>query len=100
MKTTLVMRGDPDPEGSGFGSEDVCIPNRIRLSTTICSTICPAVRLPFTPLMPLAQNVQPTGHPTCELTHAVRRSASGIITVSAFAPSSQDKNNFSVPSEL
>src|SRR3982751_1112594 len=50
--------------------------------------------------MPLAQNVQPTGHPTCELTHAVRRSASGIMTVSALAPSGHVSRSLSVPSLL
>ena len=60
--------------------------------------------------MPLAQNRQPTGQPTCELTQAVRRSASGIITVSAaellqaaslpFRTGCQVSRSFSVPSVL
>ena len=58
------------------------------------------VRFPLTPLIPLAQNVQPTGQPTCELTHAVRRSSSGIITVSALAPFGQLRSSFCVPSLL
>src|SRR5437879_1275955 len=53
-----------------------------RFNSTTCSTICAEVRFPFTPFTPLAQNLHPTGQPTCELTHAVLRSASGIITVS------------------
>ena len=57
-------------------------------------------QVPFTPLMPLAQNLQPTGQPTCELTQAVRRSPSGIMTVSACAPSGQLSSSLRVPSEL
>src|SRR5580765_5529846 len=73
---------------------------RIRLSRKICSTICAADRFPLTPLIPLAQKRQPTGQPTCELTHAVRRGPSGIITVSALAPLGHVRRSFSVPSEL
>ena len=65
-----------------------------------CSTIWAAERLPFTPLMPLAQKRQPTGQPTCELMHAVRRSPSGIMTHSATLPSGQVSKSFCVPSLL
>src|SRR6187549_1284837 len=101
MKTTLVIRGSRSgarPSPRETGGPDFARSIWFRRKT--CSTIWAAVKLPLTPFIPLAQNLQPTGQPTCELTQAVRRSASGIITVSALEPSSQDKNNFSVPSEL
>ena len=72
----------------------------MQIEPEICSTICAADRFPLTPLIPLAQNLQPTGQPTCELTHAVRRSPSGIITVSALPPFGQVSSSFAVPSEL
>src|SRR5437763_1144686 len=58
--------------------------------------------------MPLAQKRHWTGQPTWELTHAVRRGPSGIITVSALGgaageasgPADHSRSSFSVPSEL
>src|SRR5947209_6661399 len=93
MKTTFVIS-----DGGGDGPLTLTLSAGVpgargsfstRFSQYTCSTICAAVRFPFTPLMPLAQNLQPTGQPTWELTQAVRRSASGIMTVSAVAPFGQ-----------
>ena len=80
-----------------------------------CSTIRPRVRLPSSPPIPLAQNLQPTGQPTWLLTHAVLRSGFGIIThsvvrsvlglftigscdVARLDESGHANNNFCVPS--
>ncbi len=47
-----------------------------RCSSSICSTISPAVRLRATPSRPLAQNTQPMAQPTCVLMQIVRRGPS------------------------
>src|SRR5258706_16124954 len=74
--------------------------DRQQFNTYTCSTICAADRFAFPPSMPLAQNLHPTGHPTCELTHAVLLAPSGMRTVSAFFPSGQVSSSFVVPSVL
>src|SRR5258706_1561211 len=73
---------------------------RRQFNTYTCSTIWAADRFAFTPSIPLAQNLHPTGHPTCELTHAVLLAPSGMMTVSAFFPSGQVSSSFVVPSVL
>jgi hypothetical protein len=56
MKTTLLIRPTPSR----------------RDNRHTCSTIRPAERLPSSPPMPVAQNLHPTGQPTCDEMHAVR----------------------------
>ena len=56
---------------------------------TICSTIWSAVRLPFTPLIPLAAEFAADGATNLGTDARGCRSPSGIITVSADAPLAQ-----------
>jgi hypothetical protein len=50
------------------------------LPASTWATISPAVRFRPNPIVPVAQNAQSSGHPTCVETHSVRR----------FCPSSPD----------
>src|SRR5688572_7096969 len=62
-----------------------------------CSTISPGVRLRMSPSSPDAQKTQATGQPTCVETQTVRRSSSGISTVSIDLPSESLSTHARVP---
>ena len=51
------------------------------------TTNLPLLKLPRKPLVPVAQNVQPMAHPTCEETHRVARVPWRMITASTLSPS-------------
>ena len=51
-----------------------------RLACANCSTISPALKFPSSPSVPVAQNVHPILHPTCDDTHSVVRPLACRIT--------------------
>ena len=71
-------------------------------SDTTWSTISCGARLRANPPLPVAQNVQRMGQPTCEETHAVSRclpfSVAGMPTVSTTRSSASRSNSLAVPS--
>jgi hypothetical protein len=69
-----------------------------RAQTKTCSAISRAFRFLLIPSSPVAQNVQPIGHPTCVEMHTVRLAFSGIITVSIAWSSRVWNRYFLVPS--
>ncbi len=63
-----------------------------------CPTISPAVRLRTSFCVPVWQNAQPMGQPTCDDTHNAPRSSSGMCTHSTSCPSSNFTSHLRVPS--
>ena len=68
---------------------------RARQSWSIISAVS---RLRVKPSLPVAQNEQSSGHPTCVETQSVRRCSSGMRTASTIAPSAARSASFRVPS--
>ena len=62
--------------------------------------ISAALRLRLKPCRAVAQKVQSRAQPTCEETHSVARSPSGMYTVSMALPSSRRITHLRVPSLL
>src|SRR3954464_6091560 len=59
-------RHAPSPSFARDRGDGWTAPLIATFSANTCSTICAPVRFPFTPFIPLAQNLQPTGQPTWE----------------------------------
>jgi len=64
----------------------------------IWATISAAVRLRTSRWVPVWQNEQLSVQPTCEETHKVPRSSSGMWTVSTSCPSAKRNSHLRVPS--
>ena len=62
------------------------------------ATISAAVRLRTSRWVPVWQNEQLSVQPTCEETHKVPRSSSGMWTVSTSCPSGKRNSHLRVPS--
>mmetsp|Transcript_2866 Transcript_2866/g.8711 ORF Transcript_2866/g.8711 Transcript_2866/m.8711 type:complete len:280 (-) Transcript_2866:247-1086(-) len=93
-----LSMGSPMPINTTF---DTLRPMRSSTVNT-WSTISYVCRLRAKPPLPVAQNVQRSGQPTCELTHAVSRWRSdlsaGMATVSTSRLSASRSRYFCVPS--
>ena len=80
-----------------FVSGDGHSPNASRAIIT-WPTISAGSRLRTRRCVPVWQNLQVSVQPTCEETHSVPRSSSGMWTVSASCPSTKRSSHFLVPS--
>ncbi|KJR41349.1 hypothetical protein MCHI_002753 [Candidatus Magnetoovum chiemensis] len=79
-------------------SDGVCRSTSRRTEMT-CSNISKGVRFLLNPIEPVRQNLHPIAQPACEEIHSVRRSLSGIRTLSIVCLSSRLKRYFFAPSD-
>ena len=71
---------------------------KVRLAIHSWPIISATVKLRLNPWRAVEQKVQSKAQPTCEDTHKVPRSSSGINTVSMALPSAKRKTHLQVPS--
>ena len=98
MNTTLVTAADASAARNATASVSPFPFAAANLrACASCSRISPEVRFPSSPSVPVAQNVHPILHPTCEETHSVFRPPScRMSTDSTRWPSCSFTTNFAV----
>ncbi len=102
IMTTLVtgLGVAPSEEASRrYGRPSRAISSSRRLATQSWPRISATARSRLNPERPVEQKPQSSAQPTCEDTHSVPRSSSGMKTVSMPLPMPTSKSHFTVPSD-
>ena len=93
-KASMLPKGSPIPIKTRLVIRS--LGSRRSWAVSTCSMISNGFKLRFNPIVPVRQNPQSRVQPTCVDTQRVKRSSSGISTVSTVSPSLSVSTSFLV----